>query len=162
MSKHHKTAGVSYETLAVGDQVYKLRPLKVGIYAEMESYVLSQRIDPLQAAGESIAKIPAQYHQAVWDAAMKAAMSSRVVSAEEMSAFGNSPRGIAWMLWKLLEQDHPEFNSVERAIELMERIGPERAQEIQMKVNIASGEADAGKSSGQTEAEVMEAAPAGQ
>lgn len=160
MSKHHKTAGVAYETLNVGDQIYKLRPLKVGVYAEMEAYVLSQRIDPLQAASEAISKIPPQYHQAIWDAAMKAVMASRTVSAQEMAAFGNSPRGIAWMLWKLMEQDHPEINSVETAIELMERIGPERAQEIQRKIQIASGESDAEKSFGQAE-ETKDTAPAG-
>lgn len=151
MSKHHKTAGVSFETLQVGAKSYTLRPLKVGSFAEMEAYVLSQRVDPIAAAAQSIPNIPSQYHQAIWDAAMKAAIGSRTCSAAEMSDFGNSPRGIAWMLWKLLEQDHPEIDSVDAAILLMEKIGPERAQELQMKINLASGEADAGKSSGQTD-----------
>jgi hypothetical protein len=162
MSKQHKTAGVSYETLTVDGKTYKLRPLKVGVYGEMESYVLSLRADPLRAAGEAVAKLPAQYHAAIWEAAMKVVMAHRVVTNEEMAAFERSLKGIAWMLWKCLEQDQPEIGTPEKAFEIVMAAGAERAEEIQRKLHVASGQADLGKSSGQAEATTTAPDPAGQ
>jgi len=162
MHKIQRTAGVSFETLTVAGKTYKLRPLEVGTaYAEMEAHVFSLRGDPLAAAGEAVAKLPANLHGVIWDAAFKAVMNNRTVSLEEISAFENSVRGRAWKLWKCVEKDHPEIDTLDKALELLTQIGPERALEVDLKLKVASGEADLGKSFGRTGEAETEAAPVG-
>lgn len=154
MQNVQRTAGKSYETLTVGDRKIKLRPLKVGIYADLEAYVFEMRGDPLEAAGAAVAKLPAQLHPAIWEAAFRVVMTNRAVSTAEISAFETSVRGIAWKLWKCVETDQPEIDSLEKALELLTEIGPARAAEVELKLKVASGEADLGKSTGPMEAEV--------
>jgi hypothetical protein len=150
MHKIQRTAGKSFETIEIGGKRYTLRPLTVGVYSEMEAFVASRRVDPLEAAGKAVLKLPAAMHAGVWDAAMRAVMANRNVTTQEMSDFENSMRGYAWKLWQCVKQDHPEIDSIEKAIELLEQAGPTRAVEIDAKLRVASGEADLGKSSGPT------------
>lgn len=152
MQKIQRTSGQSYELIEIEGKQYKLRPLKVGVYGEMEAFVLAQRGDPLAAAGQAVQHLPAAMHAAVWDAAMRAVMANRNVTTQEMSDFENSIRGYAWKLWKCLEQDHPEVDSLDKALALLEKIGPARAAEVDAKLRVATGEADMGKSSGPTPA----------
>lgn len=150
MQKIQRTSGQSFETIEIDGKKYTLRPLKVGVYGEMEAFVMAQRGDPLAAAGKAVERLPSSQHAAVWDAAMRAVMANRNVTTQEMSDFENSIRGYAWKLWKCLEQDHPEIDSIEKALELLEQIGPARAAEVDAKLRLATGEADMGKSSGPT------------
>ncbi len=148
MSKHHRTAGKDYETFTVGDKTYTLRPLTVGTYAELESYVRSRRPDPLALAADAAAKVPPSQQPAMWDAAFRIATAGRTVSAEEMMAFETSPMGIAWKFWQLVKRDHPEIDSAEKAMALLEQIGREKSTELIMKMQIASGEEDVKNSDG--------------
>ena len=148
-SKQHRTAGVDYVELDIDGGKYKLRPLTLGLYAEMESYIVAQRGDPLAEAARACDRVPEKYHMAIWDAAMRQAVQGRTVTAEEAATFENSIRGLAWKLWKCLERDHPEIDSVDAALKLLTRLGPQRIEEVDRKVKLASGEADLGKSSGQ-------------
>ena len=161
MSKHHRTAGVDFRQVTIGDETYTLRPLTVGIYAEMESYVVSRRPDPLAVASEAVKSLPPSQHDAVWKAAMNQAVNARIVTADESAAFENSVDGLAWKVWQCLKQDHPEIDSVKAATELLIKAGDAHFEEIARATEIASGEADIKKSSGQAEA-AAEAAPAGQ
>jgi hypothetical protein len=148
MRKIQRTTGKSFETIEIDGKPYTLRPLTVGVYGEMEAFVMSLRGDPLAAAGQAVKNLPAEQHSAVWDAAMRAVMANRCVSTAEMASFENSVRGYAWKLWKCVEKDHPEIDTIDKALELLERIGPQRAAEVDAKLRVASGEADLGKSSG--------------
>lgn len=164
-SKQHRTAGVDYTEIEIGGKTYTIRPLKVGVYAEMESYIASQRGDPLAEAAEACERVPEKHHQAIWDAAMRQAVERRTVSAQEAAEFENSIRGLGWKLWKCLEQDHPEINGVDAAIELITKAGTEHLERIARSVELGSGEADLGKSSGQPPKDPVtgtkEAPPAG-
>ena len=163
-SKQHRTAGVDFTRIDISGKTYTLRPLKVGVYAEMESYIVAQRGDPLAEAARACESLPEQHHQAIWDAAMRQAVKGRTVTAQEAAEFENSIRGLAWKLWKCLEQDHPEIDSVDAAIDLLTQAGTEHLERIARTVELGSGEADLGKSSGQQPQETaMEGAdPAGQ
>ena len=162
MSKHQRTAGVDQRTVPIAGKDYTFRPLTVGVYASMESYVVSRRPDPLAIASEAVKKLPPQNHDAIWKAAMSAAITSRTVSPAEMSDFENSVDGLCWKIWQSLRQDHPEIDSVEAAKDLLVRAG--EAGEFEMvarTVEITSGEADLKKSTGQADERATEA-PAGQ
>lgn len=160
MSNHQRTAGVDFRIVEIGGQKYTLRPLTVGVYASMESYIANQRPDPLAIASKAVAKLPASQHAAIWEAAMKAAMNARTVTAEEAAAFENSVDGLAWKIWQCLKSDHPEIKDVATARDLLFAAGEERFEELARAAEIASGEADLKKSTGPA-AEVVDAGPAG-
>ena len=128
----------------------------------MEAYVVSRRPDPLAIASDAVKRLPPQNHDAIWKAAMSAAITARTVAPAEMSDFENSVDGLCWKVWQSLKQDHPAIDSVDAAKELILRAGEAgEFEKLSRTVEIASGEADLGKSSGQ--AEVKEIAdPAGQ
>jgi len=161
LSKHHRTAGTDFRQVDIQGVVYTLRPLTVGVYASMESYIASRRPDPLAIASEAVKRLPPNQHAAVWDAAMKNAVTARTVTAEEAATFENSIDGLSWKLWQCLRQDHPEINSPEAARALLIAAGEEHFERLARATEIASGEADLKKSSGQAEAE-SKMVPAGQ
>ena len=69
---------------------------------------------------------------------------------------------MAWKVWKCLEQDHPEIDGVDKALEIITLAGPARLEEVVRSVEIGSGEADLGNSSGQGQTPTVEAAQVGQ
>jgi hypothetical protein len=162
MSKHQRTAGVDQRTVPIAGQDYTFRPLTVGVYASMEAYVVSRRPDPLAIASEAVKRLPASQHDAIWKAAMSAAITNRTISPAEMSDFENSVDGLCWKIWQSLKQDHPEIDSVEAARDLLVKAGEAgEFEKVSRTVEITSGEADLKKSSGQADEKGTEA-PAGQ
>jgi hypothetical protein len=160
MSKHYRTAGVGYRPVVIAGQEYKIRPLTIGVYAAMEAFIVAQRPDPLEIASEAVKKLPPAQHDAIWRAAMNHAVAARTVTAEEAAAFENSVDGLAWKLWHCLKENHPEIDGVEAAKGLLIKAGEEHFEMLARSVELGSGEADLGKSSGQ--AEGQEADLAGQ
>lgn len=132
----------------IGDTDYTIRPLTVGVYAEMEAYIVAQRGDPLLVAANAVEKVPPQHHAAIWDAAMKQAVSGRTVTAEEASAFENSVNGLSWKVWQCMKRDHAEIDSVEAARNLLLEAGEKHFDRIASEVEIGSGEADLKNSDG--------------
>lgn len=143
--KHQRTAGCDFRTVTIGETTYKLRPLTLGDYAEMEAFVASQRKSPFKVVSESIAELSLEHQRAAWDAAVRAAVSDRIVPASEIAAFENSILGLSWKLWKCLSKDHPEVDSHEAALKIVTSAGPACLRELQLEVHIATGEADLGK-----------------
>jgi hypothetical protein len=160
MSKHYRTAGVDSKNVTIQGKAYILKPLTVGVYASMESFIVDRRPDPLQIASSAIAKLPASQHDAVWRAAMHQAVAARTVTAEEAAAFENSVDGLAWKLWQCAKDNHPEVNSIESAKSLLIAAGESHFEELARATEIASGDADLKKSSGQDQG--TEAVLAGQ
>ena len=150
MSKQHRTAGKEYNDLPINGKTYRFRPLKVGIYAEMENYIISQRGDPIVAASQSIEQnsIDPKYHPGIWQAAMKEAVANKVVTAEQAATFENSVRGLAWKLWMSVRQDHPEIATADDALHLIEEAGEQGFEAIAATVEVGTGEAVLGNSSG--------------
>ena len=162
MSKHQRTAGVDYRENTINGKTYRYRPLTVGIYASMESFIVSKRPDPLAIAAESVKRLPPNYHDAVWKAAMHEAVTARTVTAPEMAAFENSVDGLAWKLWQCLKDNHPEIDSIDAAKQILIDAGDAHFEQLARTVEIATGEADIKKSSGQAEKDEEIAALAGQ
>ena len=142
MSQQQKTAGVDFKQINIDGKSYTLRPLRAASYGEMEAYIVSRRPDPIEELSKAIESIPEKLHANAWKGATEAAMNRRHVSVEDAAAFENSIRGIAWKFSQCLRQDHPEYEDVEKAIELLAELGPERLQEIETQIEVASGRAD--------------------
>lgn len=135
----------------IGGTKYKLRPLTVGAYADLEAYIASLRPDPLEAAAKAVENpsIPAKHHATIWETAMREASSVRIVTAREIAEFESDINGLAWSLWQSLKADHPEIDSVESAKALLIKAGVKNLERIARTLEMSSGEADLKKSTGQ-------------
>lgn len=51
------------------------------------------------------------------------AMRPRIVTVEDEQHFDSSLHGIAWRLWRAVRKHHPEINSVQAALDLIESAG---------------------------------------
>ena len=151
MDGHARLSGKIFKTICIGARTYKLsKPTLVGVYAEMEAFLISRKRDPLVLAVEACKLAPPALHATIWEAAMKSASAARIATAEEMSAFEASPWGMAFKLWKCLDDGHQaEFPTPESAMALIEQAG-DNIQELAAQLAVVSGEGDLGNSSGRS------------
>jgi hypothetical protein len=151
MDGHARLSGKIHKDLLINGKTYTLsRPALVGVYAEMEAFLVSRKSDPIVLAVEACRLAPAAMHATIWEAAMKTGSSARIATAEEMAAFEASPWGIAFKLWKCLDKKHEqEFPTPESAMKLLEEIG-DNLPELTATLAVVSGEADLGNSSGRS------------
>lgn len=151
MDGHARLSGKLHKTIAIGGKSITLsKPTLVGVYAEMEAFVISRKRDPLVLAVEACKTAPPAHHAAIWEAAMKTASAARIATAEEMAAFERSPWGIAFKLWKCLDDRHlVEFPTPEATMGLIRLCG-DNLDEVQAQLAVVSGEADLGNLSGRS------------
>lgn len=83
----------------------------------------------------------------------KEAMRPQVVSFEDDQLFDQSLHGIAFKLWRALRDHHPEIDSVQAALSLLEQIGDQRLVEINSKLDLAEEKDTLGNSNGSGRAE---------
>jgi len=178
-----RTMGRIKRTLTVCGRKYTLTAPGIGqLYADLEAYIISRRSDPLEAVARAIAagKIPESQQDRAWRIAMEQATRMGAVSQAEMTEFENSPRGLAYKLWACLQAEHAaEFPDPESVLRLVEKAVEEAAARhpdnpeaataelarLMQVTAVATGEADAGNSSGPTRAgraEPEAAAPGGE
>lgn len=154
---HDRTAGLNYAQVTLGGKQYTLRPLLVGMYAEMEAYYLSLRKDPCAQAMQLSLTLPKDQHQAMWQAAFTVAANLRIVTASEWSEFESSPRGLAFKFLCFARQDHPELRldtveaSVNNILTLLEATTEAEYAELLAAMMRANEEAALKNSSGPTE-----------
>ena len=103
--------------LTIGQQTYKLRPITLGAYAEIEPLLLSKWGD----------------------------QSKRHITQQQLGIFENSREGLAWFLWNCLQTDQPEFDSIDKVQTLIKSAGQNEYPRIVETVRIATGSADTGK-----------------
>ena len=151
MNGQARTAGKIYKTIVIGGRQYALsRPLMVGVYGEIEAFIVSRKEDPLVLAVRACGHAPAAMHAAIWEAAMKAGSAARIATAEEMTAFQMSPWSGAFTLWKALDPRHlAEVPDVEAAMRLYEQAKDEgKREELDAVLEVVSGKAEIKNSAG--------------
>jgi len=87
---------------------------------ELASYQQAKR------SHDQAVAIRARLETKAWNESMR----PRVVTLEEDQLFDSSLHGIAFRLWRSLRDHHPEVNSVQAALDLIESHGSHRLAEI--------------------------------
>lgn len=117
----HNIAGDRTTTLTVGGKTYTLTTQILRDYAEREAYILEHRDNPFAL----LDYVPDSRKDEAFDRAWKEAKLAKFVPLEEEKLFDSSMRGIGWRLWRALRDHHPEIDSVQAALDLIERAGNE-------------------------------------
>jgi len=169
MDGQARVAGQVYKDVKIGDKTYRLsRPNLVGIYGEVEAWIVSRKVDPLVLAVRACRMAPPDAHATVWEAAMKVASTARIATKDELDAFWASRWANAFLFLKALDPKHyDEVPDVDAAMNVIEQ-GVDM-DELLANISVVNGEADIKNSSGpsttrapsqQTETPATEAGPA--
>jgi hypothetical protein len=163
-----RVAGALSGPLVVGDRTYTLSAPSVGkLIVEMQTYMATLRSNPLAEAVEAVRRLPAgltpeeraSFADHIWRTARDVLREISAPTPEEVLRFENSLMGLAFILWKCLEEHHgDEFTSIEDALELIrkmeEAMTPEEREAVRvalgMQLDHVTGKAEAGNSSGPT------------
>jgi hypothetical protein len=158
MDGQARVSGLIYKDVKVGDKTYRLsKPNLVGIYGEVEAWIINRKQDPLVLAvqvckgdkAKGIPPAPASLHATIWEAAMKSASAARIASPEELDTFWNSRWSNAFLFLKALDPKHSdEVPDIEAAMRVIEE-----GVDVDMllaQISVVNGEADLKNSSGQS------------
>jgi hypothetical protein len=148
----HRTAGKAFRPAVIAGKEYRLRPLQLDDYAEMEARIVAARPDPFEVAAKSISKVPQPMQQAVWDAAMRDARTSRKATLDELVSWGCSEAGFAFTFWRCARKDHPEVETEAKAREILNQATPEELASVVVALKVGSGETELKNSDGPEEA----------
>jgi hypothetical protein len=162
-----RTVGRIPQRFKAGGKTYTLHAPSVGdLIVEMQAYMISLRGNPLLQAVDAVRRLPADltpeqrelFAQRIWQSAEAASVRVNAPDPDEITRFENSLTGIAFRLWKCLQEDHadefPDVESVLRLMELMvEEEGDTALDELVIKTRQATGEEDAKNSSGPTQSQ---------
>ena len=146
-SSPSRVAGKVYKDVTIAGKTFRIsRPKMVGIYAEIEAFILSRKEDPLVLAVRACKKAPESQHAAIWKAAMEAAEVAKNVTPAEMKAFEGSRWAPAFFLWKSLDKrHHDEVPDVEAAMALLEKeaaMSLKNLDEIMANVSVVQQDRD--------------------
>jgi len=121
--------------MTISGKAYTVRPLAIAALTclDMERYIASQRVDLIAAAHKATLTAPAHLHAAIFDAAMRAVLNSSV-RPDEIAEFDRSIRGYAFKFWHGIKADHPEVDSVDKALEILLTVSQSEAAEFEAKV----------------------------
>lgn len=161
---HARTTGAITRTATLGGKKYTLSAFSLGVLPEMEAYIISKREDPIPWATRACMVAPSEQHKVIWEVAMEKSIRARSVTEQEMDEFRRTSIGNAWLFWVACRKNHPEVDSVEKALEIIGTATEEEQELMNSEVLVASGEADLGNSTGlpATAAVAAKDQPAGQ
>ena len=134
-------AGMRKPTMTVGDKTYTLSPTTIDSLGEVENYILAERAVPHEIVAALPLSTPPHIVKMWVESAMHESTIARFVSAEEMASYDDSPRGMAHKFMLHLRPEHPEINSVEATLPILEALlNAGRVKELQAKMDEASSD----------------------
>jgi hypothetical protein len=149
-------AGVRTVPLKIGEKVYTLTPMVLSEYGEREAYILSLRPDPWERLKTIPENLPEwsreKVLQQIMDDVNREARMPQIVTMAEETRFDQSLHGIGWRLMRSLRKHHPEIDTVEKALALIEQAGSDRLAEIDAKLSLSEEKDLLGKSTSPAQA----------
>ena len=109
------------QSFTVGGVTYTLSVFKLDDFAARERYILGLRSNPFEALRHLDKEAPPEAFREVAEAAMREWRRWQFVTYEEDQEFAKSMHGRAYDFWKAAEPRHPEINSLQKAVSLIER-----------------------------------------
>jgi hypothetical protein len=105
--------------VAIRGRTYRLSPLTLADYGEIENQIRAARPDPLAAIAEKLAGIDQRRQQEVLGQAFDQAAASAVTLAD-LDRWWQTPRAYGYRFWLMLRRDQPEM-VLSDATELLRR-----------------------------------------
>ena len=116
-------------TVEIGGRTYRLGPLTLRDYGEIENRVVSQRPDPVAVALRSLEGLSPRQQEFLLGRAYDRAVSTRRATAAEVDQWKRTPEGFCYLFWLMVRKGHPKI-TLKRAAELVEQLAGEVRQQL--------------------------------
>ena len=149
-------AGTIYKDITLAGHKLRIsQPKLVGIFADIEAFIISRKTDPMVVAIRACKTAPASMHRMIMDAAIEQASKATLVTEEEWGEFSRSLWAPAFFLWKSLDPKHlDEFPTVESIMDLINAEAAEGGKsalaELMANVDIVQQERELKNSAGRS------------
>lgn len=137
------------QTIEIGDRTYRLGPLTLKDYGEIENRILARRPDPIATAVEHLDGLSESQQQYLLGRAFDRAVSGRWVRASEIDEWKQTHDGFCYLFWLMVRKAHPEV-TLGRAAELIQQLADGSQQELHRCMAEAAGMPE-GNRSGQAQ-----------
>lgn len=94
--------------IKLGDKVYQIGPMTLGVYGAVEQYLLSKRKDPLALIRDRIEDFPEHLQKVMVELAYKDLKKENKVDFAEVHQFIHSQEGSVFVVWHLVRSKHPD------------------------------------------------------
>jgi len=126
------------QTIAVGDCTYRLGPLTLKDYGEIENRILARRPDPIAVAVGHLEGLSEEQQEYLLGRAFDRAVSGRWVRSSEIDEWKQTHEGFCYLFWLMVRKSHPEV-TLERAAELIQQLADESQEDLHRRMAEAAG-----------------------
>jgi len=135
-------------TVTIAGRTYRLSPLTLADYGEIENRILAKRPDPLAVVREKFDGLTESQQQFLLGRAYDRAAAAQLVTAEELRQWRDTPEGICYRFWLMVRKSKPEI-TLEEASELLRQAIDQHGPEIRRRMDEVNA-LPVGNSSGRT------------
>jgi hypothetical protein len=124
-------------TWTIGEREYRLSPLRLADYAEMERHIVAARSDPLELVRGKLAELPEPLQRHLLSAAYDDLRRGPRVTLAELADWMDTLAGQAFTFWLAVRRNHPHIGRDE-ALALFDQARGERA-DMRRRLNEVCG-----------------------
>jgi hypothetical protein len=124
--------------VSIGGRDYRLGPLTLDDYGEIENRILAKRPDPLAVAIEKLDRLDRKQQEMLLARAYDKAVKSPTVTIDELQLWRNTAEGFCYRFWLMIRKHHEQV-SLQEAVELVEQLGGEARAELNRRVEDCGG-----------------------
>ena len=125
-------------SVTIGGRTYRLKPLSLADYGEIENRILSKRPDPLAVAIENLGGLSEKQQEFLLGRAYDRAVSARHVTAEELRQWRETPEGICYRFWLMVRKSEPKM-TLEEASGAVRQLLEEDGEELRGRMEDCHG-----------------------
>jgi len=119
----------AHHAVEIGGRTYRLAPLTLRDYGEIENRVASRRPDPVAVVRRSLDGLSPAQQEFLLGRAYDKAVAARRATADEIDQWKRTPDGFCYLFWLMVRQEHPAM-TLEQAAELVEQLAGEVREEV--------------------------------
>ena len=102
-------------SVTVAGRTYRLAPLTLADYGEIENRLLARRPDPLAVAVEKLDGLDEKQQEFLLGRAYDRAVSTRLMTAGELEQWRKTPEGLCYRFWLMARKAQPQLTLEEAA-----------------------------------------------
>ncbi len=124
----------SADEIEIDGRSYRLGPLVLRDYGEIENRVLARRPDPLAVAAGSLAGLEPAQQEFLLGRAYDRAATAATASEDEIEQWKRTPDGLCTLFWLMVRKHHPEITR-EQTGELVEQLAHESREQLRRRID---------------------------
>ncbi|MBA7474159.1 hypothetical protein ES707_09507 [subsurface metagenome] len=122
----------------IGGRDYRLGPLTLEDYGEIENRILAKRPDPLALVIDKLDRLDRKQQEMLLARAYDQAVKCPTVTIDELQRWRNTPEGFCYRFWLMIRKHHEEVG-LQDAVELIEQLSSQARAELNRRVEDCGG-----------------------